>query len=116
MYSQSPNNSFPGTPVTGPSSGILQATELPGELPLFPAGVSEKKVLRHVPVCVTLWTIALQAPLSMEFFRQEYWSGLPCPPARDLPNPGIEPTSPALQADFLPPEPPCKPHSLPIPL
>jgi len=58
-------------------------------------------VLRHVPLCVTLWTVARQAPLSMEFFKQEYWSGLPCPPARDLPNPGIKPTSPALQADFF---------------
>jgi len=38
----------------------------------------------------------------MEFFRQEYWSGLPCPPPGDLPNPEIEPTSPALQADSLP--------------
>ena len=41
----------------------------------------------------------------MEFFRQEYWSGLPCPPPGDLPNPGIEPGSPALQADSLPSEP-----------
>ena len=38
----------------------------------------------------TLWTITRQAPLSMGFFRQEYWSGLPCPPPGDLPNPGIE--------------------------
>ena len=42
---------------------------------------------------VTLWTIAHRAPLSMGFSREEYWSGLPCPPPRDLPNPGIEPTS-----------------------
>ena len=42
---------------------------------------------------VTLWTVALQAPRSMEFFRQEYWSGLPCPLLGDLPNPGIEPMS-----------------------
>ena len=45
-----------------------------------------------------------QAPLSMEFSRQEYWSGLPCPPAGDLPNPGIKPTSHALQADAVPSE------------
>ena len=47
----------------------------------------------------TLWHATCQAPLSMGFFRQEYWSGLPCPPPGDLPNPGIEPTvlmSPAL--------------------
>ena len=41
----------------------------------------------------TLWTVALQVPLSMGFSRQEYWSGLPCPSPGDLPNPGIEPTS-----------------------
>ena len=45
----------------------------------------------------------------MGFYRQEYWSGLPCPPPGDLPNPGIEPRSPALQADSLPSEPPGKP-------
>ena len=45
------------------------------------------------------WTVAYKAPLSMEFSRQEYWSGLPFPSPRDLPNPGIEPGSPALQAD-----------------
>ena len=50
---------------------------------------------------MTPWTIAHQAPLSMGFSRQEYWSGLPSPP-EDLPHPGIEPTSPALQADSLP--------------
>ena len=47
-----------------------------------------------------------QAPLSMGFSRQEYCSGLLCPPPGDLPNPGIEPRSPALQADSLPSEPP----------
>ena len=46
---------------------------------------------------VTLWTVAHQAPLSMKFSQQEYWSGFPCPPPGDLPNPGIEPTGPALQ-------------------
>ena len=49
----------------------------------------------------TLWTIACQAPLSVEFSRQEYWSGLPCPPLGDLPNSGIEPTSPALARRFF---------------
>ena len=50
-------------------------------------------------LCLTFatpWTIACQAPLSMEFSRQEYWSGLPFPSSGDLPNPGIEPTPPAL--------------------
>ena len=54
---------------------------------------------------VTLWTIACQAPLPIGFSRQEYWSGLPFPPPGDLPNPGIETTSPeapVLQANFLP--------------
>ena len=53
---------------------------------------------------LTLWTVAHQAPLSMGFSRQEYWSGLSCPPPGDLPNPGIEPTSlmsPALAGIFF---------------
>ena len=49
----------------------------------------------------TTWTVAHQVPLSMGFPRQEYQSGLPCPPPGDRPDPGIEPTSPALQADSL---------------
>ena len=52
----------------------------------------------------TPWTVAHQAPLSMGFSRQEYWSGLPFPSPGDLPNPGIKPGSPALQADSLPTE------------
>ena len=57
----------------------------------------------------TPWTAGFQAFLSMEFSRQEYWSGLPCPPPGDLLNPGIKPRSPALQADALPSEPPGHP-------
>ena len=53
---------------------------------------------------MTPCTVARQAALSWEFSRQEYWSGLPCPPPGHLPNPGIEPRSPALQADSLPSE------------
>ena len=53
---------------------------------------------------MTPWTIAHQAPLSMGFSRQEYWSGLPFPSPGNLPNPGIAPGSPALQADSLPTE------------
>ena len=52
-------------------------------------------VLSDVQIFVTPWTVAHQAPLSMGFLRQEYWSGLPCPPPGDLPNSGIKPTSPA---------------------
>ena len=50
-------------------------------------------MLSHVPLFATLWTVAHQAPLSMGFSRQEYWSGVPCPPLGDLPDPGIEPAS-----------------------
>ena len=55
----------------------------------------------HIHLLLTLWTVAHQAPLSVEFPRQEHWSGVPFPPPGDLPDPGIEPTSPALQADSL---------------
>ena len=55
------------------------------------------------------WTVAYQASLSIAFFRQEYWSKLPFPSWGNLPDPGIEPRSPALQADALPSEPPGKP-------
>ena len=55
-----------------------------------------------VQLFVTLWTVACQTPLFMEFSRQEYWSGLPFPSPADLPDPGIKPWSPALQADSLP--------------
>ena len=65
-------------------------------------------LLRHVRLFVTPWTVACQAPLSMGFSRQEYWSGLPCPPPGDLPNPGIKPGYPALPAGSLLSEPPGK--------
>ena len=65
-------------------------------------------------LCLTLcdpWTVARQAPLSMGFPRQEYWSGLPFPSSGDLPEPGIEPVSPALADGFFITEPPGKPIS-----
>jgi len=65
--------------------------------------------LSRVQLFATPWTIAHQAPLSMGFSRQEYWSGLPFPSAGDLPGPGIEPASPALAGGFLTTEPPGKP-------
>ena len=55
-------------------------------------------------ILVTPWTVACQVPLSMRFSKQEYWHGLPFPSPEDLPNPGIEPGSPALQADSSPTE------------
>ena len=67
------------------------------------------KSLSCVRLFVTLWTIAYQAPLSMGFSRQEYWSGLPFPSPGDLSDPGIEPRFPALEADALTSEPPGKP-------
>ena len=71
------------------------------------------KLLSRVRLFVTPWTIAYQSPQSMEFSRQEYWSGLPFSSPGDLPDPGIEPGSPTLQADALPSEPLGKPnHSL----
>ena len=64
----------------------------------------------RVQLFATPWSVALQASLSMGFSRQEYWSGLPCPPPKDLPDPGIEPMSPAAPAGgFSTAEPPRKP-------
>ena len=66
----------------------------------------EVKSLSRVQLFVTPCTVAYQALLSMRFSRQEYWSGLPFPSPGHLPDPGIEPESPALQTDTLPSEPP----------
>ena len=67
------------------------------------------KALSRVQLFATPWTAAYQAPLSMGFSRQEYWSGVPFPSPGYLPDPAIQPGSPALQADALPSEPPGKP-------
>ena len=61
-------------------------------------------VTKLCPTLAIPWTVACQAPLSMGFSRQEYWSGLPFPSPGDLPDPGIKPRCPALQADDLPTE------------
>ena len=66
-------------------------------------------LLSHVRFFVTPWSIAHQAPLSMGFSREKYWNGLPFPSPGDLPDPGIEPRSPALKADSFPSEPPGNP-------
>ena len=66
------------------------------------------KSLSCVQLFATASIVAHQAPLSMEFSRQEYWSGLPVSSPGDLPSPGIEPRSSTLQADALPSEPPGK--------
>ena len=71
----------------------------------FGIGKVKVKSLSHVRLLATPWTVAYQAPLSMGFSRQEYWSGLPFPSSGDLPDPGIKPRCPALQADALTSEP-----------
>ena len=71
----------------------------------------------HVQLFATLWTVAVQAPLSAGFSRLEYWSGLPSPSPGELPDPGIEPTSPLFPAwtsRFLTTEPPGKPKATAI--
>ena len=75
--------------------------------------VTAAKLLQSCLTLCMLWTVACWAPLSMGFSRQEYWSGLPCPPPGDLPNPGIEPASPvspALLVDSIPTKPLQNPH------
>ena len=75
----------------------------------------EKKVkvksLSRVRLFAAPWTIAYLAPQSLQFSRQGYWSGLSFPSPGELPDPGIEPRSPTLQADALPSEPPRKPYN-----
>ena len=68
----------------------------------------EEKLLSHVQLIATPWTVAHQASLSVGLSRQEYWSRFPFSSPGDLADPGIEPRSPALQADSLPSEPPGK--------
>ena len=68
------------------------------------------KSLSRVRLFATLWTVAYQASPFMGFSKQEYWSGLPFPSPGDLPDPGIEPGPPALEADALTSEPPGKPQ------
>ena len=74
------------------------------EITGFKEGGCGDLVAKLCPILVTPWTVAHQAPLPVGFSRQEYWSALPCPSPGDLPDPGIKPGSPALQADSLPSE------------
>ena len=96
--------------VTGPASQLTVASGLTPLLPCLPFQKKERKreterkkekLLSRVRLFATPWTVAHQAPLSMEFSRQEYWSGLPFPSPGDFPNPGIKSRSPALLADSL---------------
>ena len=79
-------------------------------------GIFKQKVkvksLSHVRLFAIPWTVVYQASLSMGFSRQEYWSGLPFPSPGDLPDPGIKPRSPALQAGALPSEPLGSTHKI----
>ena len=77
----------------------------------FYSTIFEVKLLSRVRLFATPWTVAHQAPRSMGFSRHEYWSGLPFPSPGDLPNPGIKPRSPALEADALLSDLPGKPNS-----
>ena len=67
--------------------------------------------LSRVELFATPWTVACQAPLFMGILQKEYWRRLPCPPTGDLPSPGKEPRSPALQVDSLPSDPPGEPKN-----
>ena len=98
----------PGMRLRSPA---LQVNSLTAVLPGKHKTKVKVKSLSRVRLCATPQTVACQAPPSMEFSRQEYWSELPFPSLGDLPNPGIEPGSCTLQADALPSEPPGKPKA-----
>ena len=87
---------WPRCPASWPLSPILLL--IPSYLPAVifqynACGACVPSCFSHIRLCATSWTVARQAPLSMGLSRQEYWSGLPCPPPRDLPDLGMEPTS-----------------------
>ena len=82
----------------------------------FQTSILKCQLLSHVQLFVTPWAVAHQAPLSMEFSRQEYWSGLPFPFPGDLPDPGIKPGSLTLEADSWLSEPLGKSASTQIPI
>ena len=86
-----------------PGQGLREERNYTGStFAIVVEGVHVCSVASVVSESATPRTVARQAPLSMGFSRQEYWSRLPCPPPGDLPDPGIKPGSPALQADSLP--------------
>ena len=95
-------------PLLGPTATWLHHLSFWGSKSLCEALVVVQ-ALSRVWLFVTPWTVACQAPLSMVFARQEYWSGLPFPTPGDLPDPGVELESPALAGWFFTAEPPRKP-------
>ena len=91
------------------SSSVVPFSSCPQSLPASESFPMSQLCFSSVQFFVTLWTIAVQAPLFMRFSRQEYWRELPCPPPQDLPDPGIKPTSlasPALTGKFFTTAPP----------
>ena len=96
-------------PDTEAQAGVIVLGHMV-ELGQNPVKKESEVTLSYVQLLGTPWTVGYEAPPSMGFSRQEYWSGLPFPSPGDLPDPGIEPRSPALQADALPSEPPGKNH------
>ena len=99
---------FPGKD-TGVGCHFLFQITIVKDVYQFLQSIVKLKSLSCAWLFSTTWTVTHQAPLSMEFSRQEYWSGLPFPSPGDLPNPGIESGSSTLQVDALPSEPPGKP-------
>ena len=95
-------------PVSPASAGRFFTTEPPGKP--YHWDWSNVNLFSRVWLFATRWTVAYQAPQSMEFFRQEGWSGLPFPSPGDLPDPGVEPRFLALQANTSLSEPPGKPY------
>ena len=87
--------------MEGSSLPLIGMYPLSVSLPFLPPLCCVLSHFSRVQLFVIPWTVACQAPLSMGFSRQEYWSGLPCPSLGDLPGPGIEPKSPALADGFF---------------
>ena len=85
----------------------------PFNLFLFWQGSFSAQLLRHVWLFAIPWTVACQAPQSMDFSKQEYWSGYPLPTTGNLPDPGIETASPPLAGGFFTTAPPGKPQDIP---
>ena len=98
----------PGTSLLGARQPYWKMKSIYGE-----GEKTELKSLSRVRLFAIPWTVAYQAPQSMEFSRQEYWSGLLFPSPGNLPNPGIKPRSPTLQTDTLLSEPPGKERTYP---
>ena len=96
------------TPARLPSGCVLEVQCTFKELVIKCSACMRAQLLSHVQLCVSPWAVVCQAPPSMGFSRQGYWSGLPFPPPGDLPDPGTETTSPVVAGGFFTTEPPGK--------